>query len=105
MGNLPLLRLEDKARVFGGVSTPIAQLTPPGGAERGVPLYWQEKKPVDWWEDLLVSLDAKMVVDMSPGSGSVGRACLRLNIQYVAACKTEIHRSWLSNVLDREALE
>jgi len=46
-----------------------------------------------------------MVVDISPGSGSVGRAALRLGIQYVAACRTDAHASWLGNVLDREACE
>ena len=39
------------------------------------------------------------------GSGAVGRACLRLDIQYLAAPATEAHASWLSNVLDREACQ
>ena len=50
-------------------------------------------------------LDAKMVVDLSPGSGAVGRACLRRSVPYVAACGTEAHRVWLGNALDREACE
>ena len=46
-----------------------------------------------------------MVIDMSPGSGSVGRACLRMGLQYQAACRTAAHASWVSNVLDRESCE
>ena len=87
----------------GSASTP-----PPENvvrADHGVPLFWQEKKPVMLWEDILTSLDAKMVVDLSPGSGGAGRACLRKSIPYVAACRTDAHRTWLGNVLDREACE
>ena len=51
------------------------------------------------------ALDAQQVVDLSPGSGSVGRACLRAGIQYVALCRTESHAAWVSNILDREACE
>ena len=50
-------------------------------------------------------LDAKMVVDLSPGSGAVGRACLRRSIPYVAACGSDKHRTWLGNALDLEACE
>ena len=46
-----------------------------------------------------------MVVDLSPGSGAVGRACLRQSVTYVAACGSDQHRSWLGNALDREACE
>ena len=67
--------------------------------------YWAERKPVAFWEDILWSLDAAMVVDLSPGSGSAGRACLRAGIQYVACCQTEAHASWVGNILDREACE
>ena len=70
-----------------------------------MPLYWQERKPVELWEDLLLSLDAKMVVDLSPGSGAAGRAAMRLGISYVAACREDAHASWLANILDREACQ
>ena len=73
--------------------------------DRGMPLYWQERKPVEFWKDILHCLDARMVIDMSPGSGAAGRACLRLGIQYTAACRTNAHASWLANVLDRESCE
>ena len=50
-------------------------------------------------------LDATRVVDLSPGSGAVGRACLRQSVPYVAACGSDAHRTWLGNALDREACE
>lgn len=103
--NLPTITLSDKQKVFpdGSASTP-----PPENvfvADHGVPLFWQEKKPVALWEDILTSLDANMVVDLSPGSGAAGRACLRQSIPYVAACRTDAHRTWLGNLFDREACE
>ena len=50
-------------------------------------------------------LDAKLVVDLSPGSGALGRACLRRSVPYVADCATEGHRAWLGNALGQEACE
>ena len=70
-----------------------------------MPVFWQEKKPVEFWEDIIEKVDAKLVVDLSPGSGSVGRACMRNGVQYVAACGSEFHRKWVGNALDREACE
>ena len=101
--NVPTITLADKQQVFPGGS---ASTPPPENvfvADHGVPLFWQETKPVALWEDILTSLDAKMVVDLSPGSGAAGRACLRKSIPYVACCRTDAHRTWLGNALDREA--
>ena len=55
--------------------------------------------------DILWSLDAQLVVNLSPGSGRVGRACLRSGVHYVALCRAEGHAAWIGNVLDREACE
>ena len=102
---LPTITVQDKQKVFpnnGSASTPPQRVF---RADHGVPVYWQEKKPLGFWEDILEMLDAKMVVDLSPGSGAVGRACLRQSIPYVAACGSDAHRTWLGNALDREACE
>ena len=74
-------------------------------ADQGLPLYWAECKPVELWEDVLWSLDAQAVVDLSPGSAAVGRACLRRGIQFTVLCRNEAHASWASNILDRESCE
>jgi len=110
---LPLISAADKARVLGvrvSASTPDQSEVPSPptkifDTDRGMPLYWAERKPVEFWQDILWSLDAQQVVDLSPGSGSVGRACLRAGIQYVALCRTEAHAAWVGNVLDREGCE
>ena len=74
-------------------------------SDHGVPVFWQEKKPTAFWEDIVIMLDAKLVVDLSPGSGALGRACLRQSVPYVVVCATEGHRAWLGNALDQEACE
>ena len=100
---MPLISKADKERVMG--EEPEQPPLKVFDGDRGMPLYWQERKPVEFWKDILHCLDACMVIDMSPGSGGVGRACLRMGIQYQAACRTAAHASWLSNVLDRESCE
>jgi len=45
------------------------------------------------------------VVDFSPGSGALARACLELGIKYVGICRTAEHCSWLINVTNRAAVE
>ena len=101
--SLPLISKADKERVMG--EAPEQPPLKVFDGDRGMPLYWQERKPVEFWKDILHCLDACMVIDMSPGSGSVGRACLRMGLQYQAACRTAAHASWVSNVLDRESCE
>ena len=108
---LPMISRADKAKVLtnrgDSASTPDEAVPVPNhkifDADRGLPLYWAERKPVEFWEDILWSLDAAMVVDLTPGSGATGRACLRRGIQYVACCRTEAHAAWVCNILDRES--
>ena len=103
--NLPTITRKDKKEVFpnnGSASTPPASVWP---AEHSVPVFWQETKPTEFWEDIIAMVDAGQVIDLSPGSGSLGRACLRKSVQYVAACGSELHWTWIGNALDREACE
>ena len=85
--NMPTITKQDKKMVF---PHNVSASTPPEKvfcSDHGVPLFWQEKKPAAQWEDIMVMLDAKLVVEPSPGSGAVGRACLRQSIPYVAAVR------------------
>ena len=110
---LPMLSVKDKARAMDIKVTDEGDLVkavprPPAklfDTDRGLPLYWNERKPVEFWEDILWAIDASSVVDLSPGSAAAGRACLRLGIHYVAACRNEAHGAWVNNILDREACE
>ena len=72
---------------------------------RGHPFSWTERKPMSWYEVFLAEVRAALVVDYSPGSGAMARACLNQGIQYVGICRTEQHCSWLTNILNKAAVE
>ena len=72
---------------------------------RGHPFSWTEWKPLGWYEVFLPEVRAALVVDYSPGSGAMARACLDLGIQYVGICRTDQHCSWLTNILNTAAVE
>jgi hypothetical protein len=98
---LPHITEQNKKEIMKTIST-----TPKWfGENGGVPLCLQEKKPLEWWISFLKALGAKTVVDLTPGAGTVGRACLALGIVCLSWCGSESHAKWLTNVYDRFALE
>ena len=74
-------------------------------AARGHPFSWTERKPMSWYEIFLSEVRAALVLDYSPGSGAMARACLNKGIHYVGICRTDQHCSWLTNILNKAALE
>jgi hypothetical protein len=101
-GSLPLLQEKDKVQISGEAPSPAAGVF---DTTAGHPLSWSERKPVDLWTVMLSELKVRCVVDLSPGSGALGRACLDQGWQYAAICRSEEHCSWLQNVLNRAAVE
>ena len=67
-------------------------------------LFWQEKKPVELFEQLLQDFDIRGVFDLSPGAGCLAEAALRLGICYVGVTTKATHAKWLNNVIDRVAM-
>ena len=50
-------------------------------------------------------ISASLVIDLTPGSGALARACLEKGIQYVGITREQSHCSWLIHVLNRAAME
>ena len=100
---MPMISLEDKAKVMG--YEPPLPRTKIFDASAGVPLFWQERKDPAFWSTLLTHLDAKCVVDLTPGSGSCARAAMDLGISYTALAMNAEHNSWLQNVLNKAAMQ
>ena len=100
---IPRISVKDKAEIVGmfspaGVPESLMQ-------EFSNPiLFWQEGKPVEIYEQMLADFDVRSVFDVSPGSGALAEACLRLGITYVGVTTRPTHATWLSNVLDRVVL-
>ena len=72
---------------------------------RGHPFSWTERKPLGWYLVFLAELCVGLVVDYSPGSGAMARACLDEGIAYVGICRSDEHCSWLTNILNKAAVE
>ena len=68
-------------------------------------MFWGETKSIATWDLLLNEVCAKVVVDLSPGSGSLASACLSKGLVYHGIVGTASHMGWLTNVLDRESLQ
>ena len=101
--SLPLLPLKEREVIVGAAPSPVAGLF--NVAERGHPFSWKEKKPIKWYGRLLTDISAGLVIDLTPGSGALARACLEAGIQYVGICRKAEHASWLINVSNRAAVE
>jgi len=96
----PRITEQDKISIFGnpataGVPEQLLQAFP------NPVLFWQESKPVDLLEELLLNFDIRGVFDLSPGSGALAEAALRLGICYVGVTTKAAHAKWLGNVADR----
>ena len=63
------------------------------------------RRPIQWYVRFLSDISAGLVIDLTPGSGALARACLQSGIQYVGVCRKVEHASWLINVLNRAAVE
>ena len=55
-------------------------------------------------EQLLTDFDIRSIFDVSPGSGALAEAALRLGICYVGVTTNRTHARWLGNVIDRVAM-
>ena len=67
-------------------------------------LFWQEAKPVEIYEQLLLDFDIRSIFDVSPGSGGLAEAALKLGVMYVGVTTSQTHTKWLDNALDRVAV-
>ena len=70
---------DDKQKILGTT----AGKKPRAKVFFGQPLFWVERKGPNLWEDLFDDIDASVVVDCTPGSGSAARAALLSDVDYI----------------------
>ena len=102
---MPRITEEDKKSIFDGSQNQAHGV--PDALLQAFPnpvLFWQESKPVELFEQLLLDFDIRVVFDVSPGSGCLAEAALRLGICYVGVTTKATHAKWLGNVMDRVAM-
>ena len=89
MASLPTMTSDDRAKMISKDRCP----SPAAGIfevdARGHPISWTERKPLAWYEEFLPEVRAASVVDYSPGSGAMARACLNKSVQYVGICSAD----------------
>lgn len=98
---LPKIAAAEKSKIFPDVA-PGKDATVTAA---GVPLFWGEGKSSTFWSSILHDFDIASVCDLTPGSGQLAEACLQKGCQYVGMVASEVHLSWLQNVLDRQTLK
>ena len=101
---LPLMSPEEKQKIFKDEGSPLPSKWQKRGF-RGVPLFWCETKSVTAWSRVLEETMTQAVVDLSPGSGALAEACMKMGAQYFGVVFDRTHFQWLSNVVDRASLK
>ena len=101
--SLALINKDDKEQIFPTATKPLPEKWAKACA--GVPLYWGETKTKTYWLQIISEHGVKVVVDVSPGAGTLAEACMESDTQYVGFCGHQQHTSWLANVIDRAALK
>ena len=100
-----MLSVQDRAKVLGvsadSVDLPRQVLFDSSG---GIPLFWQERKPVKLWRKTFEDFQAFVVVDLSPGGGLAARAAMEMGLTYWGLTRSAEQSQWLGNVCDRNAL-
>ena len=101
---LKLISPEEKGKIFSDEVNPLPIKWRKRGP-RGVPLFWCESKSVTAWEQILQDTMTQAVVDLSPGSGALAEACMKMGAQYFGIVFDKTHHQWLTNVVDRASLQ
>ena len=103
--SLPRISFSDKQLIFPGCGPTAEAAKPEGWRRDSIPLFWNESKSVALWEMWLDAFDIKAVIDMSPGSGRLAVAAMTKGVQYLGVLTDSHHLSWLTNIVDRQALQ
>ena len=98
-----MLAAQERTAIIGKCPTPPPRMF--DVESRGHPFSWYERKPIDWYQTFIKEIAASLVIDLTPGSGAMARACLEEGIQYIGVCRHQQHASWLQNILNRAAVE
>ena len=103
--HLAFISEEDKSAITKGAAPPELPKKWSKHAFRGTPLFWQESKTVEIWARILTDAGVKCVVDITPGSGVLAEACMKIGVTYHGMLFDQTHYKWLSNVVDRVSLK
>lgn len=101
---LPYMKLEDKQKVLSQSGALTEMIPARWEATGGAPLFWQESKSMELWGSLIDLWSAQAVVDLTPGSGTLAKACLSAGIPYLGFALDSTHQMWLENIATVHAM-
>ena len=105
--DLPRISATEKASVFplgSSEENPPRAACPEKWDFGGVPMFWRESKPLEFWIALLKMFNARAVVDFTPGSGALATAAMSQGAKYTGLVEDAKHLAWLQNVVDTASL-
>ncbi|CAL1141143.1 unnamed protein product [Cladocopium goreaui] len=71
--------------------------------DNAVPLFWQESKPISFFNAILDEYKVTAVFDVTAGSGAFMEASLTRGVVYHGLCLNKEHQHWLQAIADRAA--
>lgn len=89
VSEIPLLSLEEKKNILFQSTVQSPAPPPAEWKERhgeDVPLFWNESKPIAFWQALLDDWSIQAVFDVTPGSGALMEASLTRGAVYHGVC-------------------
>ena len=97
---IPLVSKETKTKILG---TPVPDPPEDWQDRHGldVPLFWQESKPIAFWNALLEEFCVGAVFDVTSGSGALMEACLTGGILYHGLCQVLRNHMWYNWLLKK----
>ena len=71
--------------------------------DKAVPLFWQESKPISFFNAILDEYKVTSIFDVTAGSGAMMEASLTRGAVYHGLCLNKDHQQWLQAIADRAA--
>ena len=97
---LPRLSSSDKQQITGREEKVADELLDEIGA-RGVPLFWGDWLPIQFYAGVFRDFGVTDVFDLSSGQGGAAVGAYYANVNYEGVCINEQHETWLNRLLDR----
>ena len=70
-------------------------------AADGVPFFWAETKPVDWFSNFFRDLEFNDVFDCTVGSCAAAIGAYYAGVQYDRICCNPLHKTWAEQLMEK----
>ncbi|CAE7220504.1 MPK1 [Symbiodinium sp. CCMP2592] len=107
VSEMPRVSADTKKKIIAPATTGDLPTPPEDWQDRhgsDVPLFWNESKPIAYWNAIIEEFCAEAVFDLTAGTGALMEASLTAGIAYHGLCSLNKEpMSWVQAVADRAA--